>query len=89
MTRARKRLILTWAKYRRRFGGGEQERSTPSYFLTEVPEPLIMNLGPRDDAGEVNLHAERYDVRQSAHTHDHLPDVFAQIPLFDDPDARK
>ncbi len=26
MTRARKRLILTWAKYRRRFGGGEQER---------------------------------------------------------------
>ena len=30
MTRARKRLILTWAKYRRRFGGGEQERSTPS-----------------------------------------------------------
>ena len=28
MTRARKRLILTWAKYRRRFGGGEQERST-------------------------------------------------------------
>ncbi len=34
MTRARKRLILTWAKYRRRFGGGEQERSTPSL----VPE---------------------------------------------------
>src|SRR6185369_8649485 len=47
MTRARKRLILTWAKYRRRFGGGEQERSTPSYFLSEVPESLIMNLGPR------------------------------------------
>jgi DNA helicase-2/ATP-dependent DNA helicase PcrA len=66
MTRARKRLILTWAKYRRRFGGGEQERSTPSYFLSEVPESLIMNLGPRDDDGEVNLHAERYDVRQSA-----------------------
>ena len=33
MTRARKRLILTWARYRRRFGGGEQERSTPSPFL--------------------------------------------------------
>jgi DNA helicase-2/ATP-dependent DNA helicase PcrA len=66
MTRARKRLILTWAKYRRRFGGGEQERSTASGFLSEVPEPLIMNLGPRDDAGEVNLHAERHDVRQSA-----------------------
>src|SRR5260370_11713872 len=66
MTRARKRLILTWAKYRRRFGGGEQERSTASNFLSEGPEPLIMNLGSRDDAGEVNLHAQRYDVRQSA-----------------------
>src|SRR5450432_3397563 len=66
MTRARKRLILTWAKYRRRFGGGEQERSTASMFLREVPEHLMVNLGPRDDAGEVNLHAERYDVRQAA-----------------------
>ncbi len=66
MTRARKRLILTWAKYRRRFGGGEQERSTASFFLSEVPEQLMQNLGPQDDAGEVNLHAERHDVRQSA-----------------------
>jgi DNA helicase-2/ATP-dependent DNA helicase PcrA len=66
MTRARKRLILTWAKYRRRFGGGEQERSTPSWFLNEVPAHLIVNLGPQDDAGEVDLLTERYDVRQSA-----------------------
>ena len=66
MTRARKRLILTWARFRRRFGGGEQERSTPSWFLSEVPEELIDNLGPRDQAGEVDLTAERYDARQSA-----------------------
>jgi DNA helicase-2/ATP-dependent DNA helicase PcrA len=66
MTRARKRLILTWAKYRRRFGGGEQERSTPSWFLKEVPAHLIVNMGPQDDAGEVDLLTERYDVRQSA-----------------------
>ena len=66
MTRARKRLILTWAKYRRRFGGGEQERSTPSWFLSEVPEQLIVNLGQRDEPGEVNLHGERHDVRQAA-----------------------
>jgi DNA helicase-2/ATP-dependent DNA helicase PcrA len=66
MTRARKRLILTWAKYRRRFGGGEQERSTPSGFLSEVPENLIADLGPRDEPGEVDLLTERYDVRQSA-----------------------
>jgi DNA helicase-2/ATP-dependent DNA helicase PcrA len=66
MTRARKRLILTWAKYRRRFGGGEQERSTPSWFLKEVPAHLIMNLGPQDEPGEVDLLTERYDVRQAA-----------------------
>ena len=66
MTRARRRLILTWARYRRRFGGGDQERSTPSMFLTEVPEELIVNLGTRDEPGEVNLYAERYDARQSA-----------------------
>ena len=66
MTRAQKRLVLSWAKYRRRFGGGEQERSTPSWFLGEVPEKLMVNLGPQDEAGEVDLTAERYDVRQSA-----------------------
>jgi DNA helicase II / ATP-dependent DNA helicase PcrA len=66
MTRARKRLILTWAKYRRRFGGGEAERSAPSGFLSEVPENLIVNMGPKDESGEINLHGERYDVRQSA-----------------------
>ena len=66
MTRARKRLVLTWAKYRRRFGGGEQERSTASWFLSEVPADLIVDLGPRDDPDEVGLQAERYDVRQAA-----------------------
>jgi DNA helicase-2/ATP-dependent DNA helicase PcrA len=66
MTRARRRLILTWARYRRRYGGGEQERSTPSWFLSEVPEELIVNLGPQDDAGEVDLTVERFDARQTA-----------------------
>jgi DNA helicase II / ATP-dependent DNA helicase PcrA len=66
MTRARKRLYLTWAKFRRRFGGGEQERSTPSWFLSEVPENLVQNLGVRDEPGEVDLFSERHEVRQSA-----------------------
>jgi DNA helicase-2/ATP-dependent DNA helicase PcrA len=66
MTRARKRLVLSWAKFRRRFGGGEQERSTPSWFLSEVPEHLITNLGPQEDPGEVDLYGERYEVRQTA-----------------------
>jgi len=66
MTRARKRLILTWARYRRRFGGGEAERSAPSGFLGEAPENLIVNLGPQDESGEINLHGERDFARQSA-----------------------
>jgi len=66
MTRARKRLILTWARYRRRFGGGEQERSTPSWFLSEVPEALIVNHGVKDEPGEVDLFSERHEVQQSA-----------------------
>ena len=70
MTRAQKRLVLSWAKYRRRFGGGEQERSTPSWFLSEVPENLLVNLGPEEaQPGEVDLTAERYDARQSARRH--------------------
>jgi len=66
MTRARKKLILTWARYRRRFGGGEQERSTASWFLNEVPAELIVDMGVRDEPGEVNLTGERYEVRQAA-----------------------
>ncbi len=66
MTRARRKLFLTWARYRRRFGGGEQERSTPSWFLSEVPAELIVNLGPQDEPGEVELSGERHEVRQSA-----------------------
>ena len=66
MTRAQKRLYLTWAKYRRRFGGGEQERTAPSRFLSEAPADLIVNLGEDDRVPQVDLYAERYQVRQSA-----------------------
>jgi DNA helicase-2/ATP-dependent DNA helicase PcrA len=68
MTRAEKRLYLTWAKYRRRFGGGEQERCIPSRFLKEIPSNLIVNIGLDDGGGipQIDLTAERYDVRQGA-----------------------
>ena len=75
MTRAEKRLILSWARYRRRFGGGEQERSMPSRFLKEIPENLVINLGVPDDDDDVgggddvpqiDLSADRSSVRQEA-----------------------
>ncbi len=71
MTRAEKRLILTWAKARRRFGGGELERSKKSRFLEEIPEELLIKMGTDDsddefEVGGVDLTAERYQVRQDA-----------------------
>jgi len=68
MTRAEKRLVMSWARYRRRFGGGEQERSIRSRFLGEVPSNLIITIGVEEDADvpTVDLTAERWSVRESA-----------------------
>ncbi|MBM3775397.1 MAG: ATP-dependent DNA helicase Rep [Acidobacteria bacterium] len=66
MTRAQKRLILSWARYRRRYGGGEQERSLRSRFLSEVPAEVIEELGAEPAAPQLDLVAERHQVRQSA-----------------------
>ena len=64
MTRAQKRLFLTWARYRRRFGGGHSEPCIPSRFLSEVPADLTEALG-RNEPAEVNLAAEQFLVRES------------------------
>ncbi len=67
MTRAEKRLYLTWARYRRRFGAGQPEVCLPSRFLNEVPSSLREKLSPYRQAHteEVDLYAEQYDVRES------------------------
>ena len=50
MTRAMDTLILTRARYRRRYGTDMPEASVPSRFLEEVPEELLQDLGsPRAD----------------------------------------
>ena len=66
MTRAEKRLILTWARQRRRFGGGMAEASTPSRFLSEIPKERTERLGGAPRAGELDLYADRYVVREAA-----------------------
>ncbi len=67
MTRAEKRLYLTWARYRRRFGGSQPEVCLPSRFLNEVPSSLRERLSPYKEsrADEVDLFAEQSDVRES------------------------
>ncbi len=64
MTRAEKKLFLSWARYRRRYGGGQPEASIPSRFLKEAPATLIDRV--RGDQGRVDLYSEQYEVRASA-----------------------
>ncbi|HYI93399.1 MAG TPA: UvrD-helicase domain-containing protein [Bryobacteraceae bacterium] len=67
MTRAEKRLFLSWAKLRRRFGGGQPEPSIPSRFLSEVPRTLVEHSGRAGKtANHVDLYAERSYVRETA-----------------------
>ncbi len=76
MTRARKRLVLTRACYRRRYGGGEMDWSRPSRFLAEIPPELLKDLTPSrrrgalardwDDDLDLDLYAERQETRQVA-----------------------
>ena len=67
MTRARQRLILSWARQRRRFGGGSPEPSIRSRFLNEVPAQLIEKLNaPGSRSHMVDLLAETHEVREAA-----------------------
>jgi DNA helicase-2/ATP-dependent DNA helicase PcrA len=68
MTRAEKRLVMSWARYRRRFGGGEQERTMASRFLKEIPSNLVITLGVAedDDVPQIDLTADRWHVRQDS-----------------------
>ncbi|MCS6952813.1 MAG: UvrD-helicase domain-containing protein [Bryobacterales bacterium] len=65
MTRAQKRLILTWARERRRFAAGEPEARPPSRFLAEVPPHLTEDLSAPAWAGP-DLFVESFEVRRSA-----------------------
>jgi DNA helicase-2/ATP-dependent DNA helicase PcrA len=66
MTRAQKRLFLTWSRERRRFGFGQPEPCTPSRFLAEVPPHLTENLVEGRSLRQVNLFVERRSARESA-----------------------
>jgi DNA helicase-2/ATP-dependent DNA helicase PcrA len=73
MTRAEKKLHLSWARSRRRYGGGQPEPSIPSRFLKEAPtalvdrqrgEPLYSSSGY--SRGNVDLYSETAEVRDAA-----------------------
>jgi len=73
MTRARKKLILTCARRRRRYGGGLPEPMVPSRFLSEVPGQLVRHtaagrepdFAPEWSVDGVDLSLEQHEVRES------------------------
>ncbi len=67
MTRAQKQLVLTRARFRRRYGGGELAESEPSRFFDEVPRDLVEDLTPVPRGRrDVDLYAEQQEVRHIA-----------------------
>jgi len=76
MTRAEQQLHLSWARLRRRYGGGQPEPTQPSRFLREIPPELCeLEGGPLlseqeeheiDGPEEVDLYSERHYVREAA-----------------------
>ena len=65
MTRAEHRLFLTYAKYRRKFGGSPPERTIKSRFLAEVPHALTQRLDRQRETAGVDLFSEQYEVRET------------------------
>ncbi len=65
MTRAEKKLYLTQARARRRFGGGSPEPAIPSRFLREIPPQSLRKIRSGVGMPEVDLFGEQYEVRHS------------------------
>ena len=73
MTRAMDTLILSRARYRRRYGTDMPEAGVPSRFLEEMPRELIQDLGAprrsayREDDHEASRHYAYEDEDQRPH----------------------
>ncbi len=82
MTRAMDQLVLTRARYRRRYGTDMPEASVPSRFLEEVPRELLEDLGsPR---------ARRYEERREYdYAHERHEEEFDQRPRRNGSEGRR
>ena len=72
MTRAMDTLVLTRARYRRRWGTDLPEASVPSRFLEEVPAGLIEDIsGPRSQTtSRSSRNAARYDSESTHYSYE-------------------
>jgi DNA helicase-2/ATP-dependent DNA helicase PcrA len=78
MTRAMDTLILTRARYRRRYGNDMPESSLPSRFIEEVPSRLVEDLGP---PAFRNAYSTPYPQRGGRRTDE---ETFDQHPSYED-----
>jgi DNA helicase II / ATP-dependent DNA helicase PcrA len=60
MTRAMDQLVLTQARFRRRYGADTPDDSRPSRFLEEVPPELLEDVGVPRSRAAYDLHADAY-----------------------------
>jgi DNA helicase-2/ATP-dependent DNA helicase PcrA len=67
MTRAMDTLILSRARYRRRYGTDMPEASVPSRFLEEVPRELMQDLGSPRRPAYRESHRDTTDYGTSTH----------------------
>jgi DNA helicase-2/ATP-dependent DNA helicase PcrA len=65
MTRARQQLFLTWARMRRKYGGGMPEPALTSRFIREVPEPYTERLSRLSVIPQMDLTAEQWEARET------------------------
>ena len=83
MTRAEKKLFLTWARARRKFGGGPLEPRMASRFLIEVPSKFSARLDespPRPgERAELDLFAEQHAVRQAVKKHSYTGKTYNSV----------
>ena len=81
MTRAMDHLVLSTARYRRRYGTDMPDATVPSRFLEEVPAPLLEELGTsrsrvatsRQDSDFGERHYSYEDEDQSVTSHGSKP----------------
>ena len=65
MTRARQQLFLTWARMRRKYGGGMPEPALTSRFIREVPEPYTEKLSRLSVVPQIDLRTEQWEARDT------------------------
>jgi DNA helicase-2/ATP-dependent DNA helicase PcrA len=73
MTRAMDTLILSHARYRRRYGTDMPEASIPSRFLEEIPSDLLQELGTNRRAASSVTHEEGTSTHYSYEDEDQRP----------------